>query len=538
MAPPALASEPVKVWVRLADKGPRSAAIPHTARGYEDLPVFDPYIDSLEAHGFQCDTRLKWQNRVSGWTVAEAFPQLRALPFVLEVSLLPRKAKPGLPLPKSGELWPPVGLGKGKGIGIGLDNGIGLKKSAALSIDYGAAKALMESLQVDKLHAWIVHSGRKPGHGLRIAIIDAEFHLGSPVFQDLFKQNKIRDQWDFVSKQPVAVYQDLSPESHGAECLSLIGGNLPGTLVGVAPDAEFLLYRSEENAHEGFVEEDYVAAAIERAVDSGAQVINISLGYRYEYDDGNADLPYSVLDGKTRPSSLAATGAARRNVVVSVSVGNIPGPDHFPTTPTLSAPADADSILAVGIADLHREHCGYSCTGPSADGRVKPDVASLGLFSGCTVAVGNSGDGAGAVNLFGGTSFAAPVVAGIAGLLRQVHPELSAESIRQALITTADRFLHPDSAMGYGVVDAWAALESIDIGARARISQSESFRIYHPGGMDPLFLPWDFLNPVPEFELFEITGSRIPVTVRIFGSTLLIQPRQDLRTGVYLLRTR
>src|SRR6185295_912752 len=101
------------------------------------------------------------------------------------------------------------------------------------------------------------------------------------------------------------------------------------------------------NAGETYVEEDYVAAAIERAVDSGAHVISISLAYRYDYTDGSPNLPYSSLNGRTRPSSLAALGAARRGVLVSVAMGN-DGPT-LPSGPTISAPADADSILSVGI---------------------------------------------------------------------------------------------------------------------------------------------------------------------------------------------
>ena len=141
----------------------------------------------------------------------------------------------------------------------------------------------------------------RPGRGVRVAVIDADFHLGSPIFSAM--KTRIRDQWDFVAGRPQAVTDSLL-NSHGAACMSLIGGNLPGTLVGMAPDAEFLLYRAEEGAQERYVEEDWVAAAIERAVDSGAQVISISLGYRYDYTDGQPDLPYG-FPGWTYPARFA-----------------------------------------------------------------------------------------------------------------------------------------------------------------------------------------------------------------------------------------
>lgn len=515
-------TEPVKVWVRFKDKGPSTARIFHASRAFEDLAVYAPYIAALQARGFSTDTRLKWQNQVSGRINAGLLSDLAQLPFVAEVSRMPRKARPEpglsrLPLP-----WGPHGLGK----------------ISALGLDYGAGRALMESLHVDKVHAWITGSGMQPGRSLRIAVIDADFYLGSQIFQPLFAQNRIKDQWDFVSNQPLAVKKELIPGSHGAECLSLIGGNLPGTLVGVAPEAEFLLYRAEENDHEGFVEEDYVAAAIERAVDSGAQVISISLGYRYEYDDGNADLPYAAMDGKTRPSSIAATGAARRNVIVSVAMGNLPSTDHIPATPSLTAPADADSILSVGIGDRFRRRCSYSCTGPAADGRLKPEVSSMGLIGNCAIAVANTDQDSGMVEQFQGTSFAAPVVAGIAALLRQTHPELNAEAIRQALIKTADRASHPDSGLGNGIVDAWAAFLHIHGDTAEHASPIGWVRLYHRGGLNPLFLPRNSLDPLPNLQLLDINGRRIPVSTRIFGPTVLVQPRHDLRTGVYLVHIR
>ena len=85
-------------------------------------------------------------------------------------------------------------------------------------------------------------------------------------------------------------------------------------------------------------------------------------------------------------------GAARRNVLVSVSMGNegdLAGPGN---PATLSSPADADSILAVGIVNRFRVPCTYSSTGPSADGRVKPDLVSMGI-DGCTVVVADSRSG-------------------------------------------------------------------------------------------------------------------------------------------------
>ncbi|MDB5051932.1 MAG: C-terminal target protein [Fibrobacteres bacterium] len=507
--------EPVKVWVTFKDKGPATTAISHASRSYENLSVYAPYIQALGASGLAAEVRLKWQNRVSGYVEEGSIGTIRRLPFVASVELMPRKA-PYRAMPRLPFQWPPNGLAK----------------RAAEGLDYGAGRPLMESLRVDKVHAYMTALGMPPGKGMRVAVIDADFHLGSPIFAAM--KSRIKDQFDFVANKNTAVTDSLL-DSHGAECMSLIGGNAPGTLVGGAPEADFLLYRAEEAAQERYVEEDYVAAAIERAVDSGAQVISISLGYRYDFTDGSPNLLYSEFDGRTRPSSLAALGAARRNVLVSVSMGN-DGAKDASGFPSLSTPADADSILAVGIADAFRQRCSYSSTGPSVDGRVKPDVMSLGIAGNCLVAVADPGSAVAASEAAGGTSFAAPVLAGIGTLMRQLRPELSAEDIRQALITTADHYAHPNGEVGHGVVDAAAAVRKTGVPILPPLVETGISRLYHSGGENPIILGWDPGRPKPDLQLIDLSGRRIPVTVLKSGVLLMLRPKHPLQTGVYIAR--
>lgn len=535
-------SEPVKVWILLKDKGQTAAvggssasaakargarakadAFPHSAqaaRDYENLPLHEPYLEALRARGFVPDVRLKWQNRVSGRIAADRMDDLRRLSFVSEVSAMPRKAPRSRGFPEGRRPW--TG---------GLP---GLGKRASDVFDYGSGRGLVDSLRVAKVHTWMAAAGMPPGLGVRVAVVDADFHLGSPVFSAM--KGRIRDQWDFVAGKALAVTDSLA-DSHGAECMSLIGGNLPGTLVGMAPEAEFLLYRAEESGQERYVEEDWVAAAIERAVDSGAQVISISLGYRYDYTDGNPDLPYASFDGRTRPSSLAALGAARRNVLVSVAMGNEGDLADAANPATLSAPADADSILAVGIVDRFRVPCAYSSTGPSADGRVKPDVVSMGI-NGCAVAVADPRSPLGAVSQFAGTSFAAPAIAGVAVLLRQLGPEQSAQSIRRALIETAERYRNPDPQVGYGLADVSAAAKRIGVPINPPLAQSGLARLYHAGGTLPLVIDWDPERANPTLQLIDLRGRLIPIKVSALGTRLFVVPEHPLQTGIYIARIR
>lgn len=507
----------VKVWVALADKGPghrppAATAPPASQRDYENRPVYAPYLDSLAHAGFALAAALKWQNRVSGKIEASRLPALRALRFVTSVEPLLRRRRrdpvpPAVPLPA----WP-------------------LAKRAA-GIDYGAETALFDTLGIARLHRWMIGNDVRPGAGMRVAVIDADFHLGSLLFADL--KTRIRDQWDFAGHRPNAVDDSLE-DSHGAECLSLIGGNAPGTLVGAAPAAEFLLYRAEINDSELYAEEDYVAAAIERAVDSGAQVISISLGYRWDFDLGEEDIPYAQLDGKTRPASLAALGAARRNVVVSVAMGN-EGQSH-PEGPSLGTPADADSILSLGIANSDRVRCGYSSTGPAVGGRIKPELVSLGLIGGCNVAVAYPDTAPPHAVAYSGTSFATPVAAAAAALLRQARPEASAEQIRQALMRTADHADRPDNETGYGVMDVAAAALSLGVPLKIELVEKGRSRVFHPGGEGPIFLEWDPHRPQPPLEMVDLSGRRVPISVQLSGSVLALKPSRNLPTGVYMAR--
>lgn len=508
---------PVKVWVALVDKGPSlrppvTAAPSTVRRAYENRPLYAPYLDSLARLGFGIDAALKWQNRVSGRIESARLPALRAIPFVAAVEPMLRRTRratilPHGPLPA----WP-------------------LAKRAA-GIDYGAAASLYDSLGIFRLHTWMDGQGMQPGQGIRVAVIDADFHLGSAIFADL--KPRIRDQWDFAGHRAQAVDDSLG-DSHGAECLSLIGGNAPGTLVGAAPAAEFLLYRAEINDSELYAEEDYVAAAIERAVDSGAQAISISLGYRYDFDLGEPDIPFAQLDGRTRPASLAALGAARRNVVVSVAMGN--EADTHPGGPSLGTPADADSILSLGIADQERRRCSYSSIGPAADGRVKPELVTLGLIGSCGIAVANPEAAAPATVYYAGTSFAAPVAAAAAALLRQARPEATAEAVRQAMMRTAGHADHPDNETGHGVLDVAAAARSLGVPLSINLAEEGRRRVFHSGGRGPIFVTWDARGTLPPLQLTDVSGRRVPISVTQSGSLLALKPDRFLPTGVYIAR--
>lgn len=543
------ASSPVKVWVVLRDKGPLAVSGSLAGRALEDAPVYAPYMSQLRQAGFTPDVSLKWQNLVSGWVDSAKIAGLSGLPMVRRVEIVPHRKTPYIRTPRT-----PVKAGNA------------LSKAAAISASpasptYGPFQQLFDTTQASALGAAVAAAGEVPGQGLRIAVIDANFRLGNEAFAHLWQDSQIVDQWDFNHNLPVAAYDTVALDAdsgHGAAVMSILAAQ-SGSLQGLVPAAKYLLYIAQNIDTEYYSEEDWVAAAIERAVDSGAQVINISLADRYDYsyppndtasDDTDYSVPYSEMNGRTRPSSLAALGAAERGVLVSVAMGN-EGPMYYgpngPTIgPTISAPADADSILSVGILDMTLCPCSYTSTGPTADGRIKPELSSIGpvSLSGSTrprvcsyassdfcetptvdpTAVSGTLDQ-------GGTSFAAPLVAGIAALLRQLHPTTSAQTIRLALMATASQTLHPDSAAGYGLVRAADAnriltSNSTAEGAFAWERNSPDYERWQPG-----------LN-FSTIRLWDLSGRRVSVQAQtnpnapIFG----IVPNPGGGSGVYVWR--
>jgi subtilisin family serine protease len=186
---------------------------------------------------------------------------------------------------------------------------------------------------------------------------------------------------------------------------------------------------------------DYWQAAAEWADSLGADVISSSLGYS-EFDNAADSYTYADMDGRTTVVTLAAAEAARRGIVVVTAQGNEGNlPWHY-----LLAPADAESVLAVGATDSTGTVTSFSSYGPSADGRVKPDVCAMGSF---VAVVSPSNDTA--ISHGSGTSYSTPEAAGLAALLLEAHPTWTPFEIIEALRATATRFDTPDDRVGFGV---------------------------------------------------------------------------------------
>ena len=274
------------------------------------------------------------------------------------------------------------------------------------------------------------------GKGIRIAVLDGGFPGVDThdAFAHLRKNQQIKKTYNFPKKQE-NVY---GWNSHGTMVLSCIAGlDRSGNKMGLATGSEFLLARTEVNA-EPAKEEVYWMMAMEWADKNGADVINSSLGYgadRHNPED---------MDGQTCLVTRAANMAASKGILVCNAMGN-EGDDR--TWKTLGAPADADSILSIGgVRPRDGEHINFSSYGPTADGRMKPNVSAFG-----------EADVAKPGNVFSsafGTSFASPLVAGFVACAWQSDRDLTNMELKSEIEKSADHYPYYDYALGYGVPQA------------------------------------------------------------------------------------
>lgn len=416
-------------WVRFVDKGlareeaatalvtrieeldPRARARRERARfgdtaDVRDLPVFGEYVDAVRSMCVKERFRSRWLNAVSVEANEASLERIRAMPFVESVVPVARRL--------ARHEW--------------FDQRESEPRELHFSLDEPLA-----ALMVPPLHACSLS-----GAGVRVAVLDSGFNLEHILFTGL----DVTAQWDFVGQDAdVSIEQGEQLEEfiHGTQTLSIVAG-LGGEYHGVAPHAELLLARVEESSSESPADEDRFVAGLEWAEAQGAQIVSASLGYKdwYEYED---------LDGNSALSTLAAQVAADNGVLVVTAIGNA-GPE----AKTLSAPADAVGVLAVGAVDPELALAEFSSRGPTSDGRIKPDVLAPGM----KIWTADAGDVTSYLQMVG-TSASTPFIAGIAALLLEASPETVPSTLAETLRSTAVSHNMPDQDAGWGLVNAHAA---------------------------------------------------------------------------------
>jgi serine protease AprX len=281
--------------------------------------------------------------------------------------------------------------------------------------------------QLDTMGFQFFHRNKINGAGITIAIIDAGFDKAneSRAFQHIYAANRVLKTYDFIDNDS-NVYHG---SSHGTSVWSLIGGNLDGQPIGLAPNASFILLRSEDQQTETMADEDRWILAIEKAYEWGADIVNSSIGF------SNVLHKRSDLNGQTLISK-AADMAAKKGMLVVISAGN----EWVTAWRTLAVPADADGVISVGGIDKEGGHSYFSSVGPTADGRAKPEVVAPGT---CVAVKGNQ------LHLGNGTSYAAPLVAGYLACMLEWKGK--GNFTKDSLQNYAGLYPYFDYMYGYGV---------------------------------------------------------------------------------------
>ncbi len=434
-------------------------------------PPAQSSIDCIRPLVERIRQRSSYFNAVSADVRAEMIPRIIELPCVGKVDAVRtyrRAREPLLPDKESMPLHAPASPMIGK---------------------YGDSFNQLYMIEaVDLLEMGYNGSGDSSSAGqIMIGVLDTGFLLDHYAFDRL----DVHAQWDFVNDDPVTENEPGDPldqDKHGTLVLGTIAGYGEGYLIGPAWGAAFLLAKTEIYDEEIEVEEDNWIAGLEWCDSIGADIVTSSLGYVKWYDP-----PDSFLDGETALCTRAANRAVSRGIVVCNAAGNY----GYDGATSLIAPADADSVITVGGVYPDGSFWPSSSRGPTADGRIKPDVMAQAVSVQSVLYPVDYG-----YWKYSGTSFSTPLVAGLCAQILEIHPDWTPMQLKDSLLVHATNSDSPDNDFGWGIARGLAT---------AGIS---------PGGAAGVSFSNGYPNPFGDSVTFDIYSDRWTyVSARIYDSS-------------------
>jgi len=399
-----------------------------------DLPVSQKYITKIQAQVEQVQYHSKWLNSSVVIATEEQVDEIKDLPFVEKVELVARgfydashsAKKESKPFPFR----------------------INFKKKSESAYEF----------QNELLGIPTMHREGYTGKGITIAVFDGGFQYADkiPAIKHLFKNDQILATRDFVLPHSDNVFRS---DTHGTGSLSLIASNDEGSLIAGAYNASFILCITEDVRSEYRVEEYNWVRAAEYSDSLGVDIINSSLGYNV-FNDPDMNYQKKDLDGNTAIITQGAVMAAKKGILVVTSAGN----EGTGNWRTITAPADADGILTVGAITNSLRKSNFSSVGPTADGRIKPEVTTLGS----SVSLWRTPTGVGTAS---GTSFSAPQVAALAAGLWEAKPDLTKKQLLHLILSTASQADSPDNDFGYGIPNFSSAFFGVESDLEEKIQE-------------------------------------------------------------------
>ena len=424
-----------------------------------DIPVAQEYLDQLRTLGVSIHSISRWLNAVSIEATPSQLSLLTIQPFVssLQQVMVQKFSRP--------ETYRELHQ---------------LQKVQVDGIDYGLSRTQHTRSKVVDVHALGIY-----GAGVLLGMIDDGFnyHYAHAALKNL----PVVAEYDFVqrdSNTSIAPEEYFTQGNHGEATLSIAAGFQNGDLIGAAYGVSVLLAKTEIDSVEIVQEEDNYVEALEWMERLGVDIVSSSLGYDDVDPAGmynSGDIVYQMKNGRAGKTSFAGLIAARKGVLLVTAMGNegwaktdtvIQRNDNGTVsqivwerksgTGSLLTPADADSIVSVGATDSTGVLTQFSSTGPTADGRIKPEVVNQG--DAVYFAYGSETG----ISLGAGTSFSTPLTAGAAALILSAHPDLTPMQLREALMNTAQQDIvdsrigslsYPNNYYGRGYVNALEAVE-------------------------------------------------------------------------------
>ena len=523
---------PDKYWVKFTDKNDSPYSINNpgeflsqraldrrAAQGIEieenDIPVNPAYVQGIKDAGATVLNVSKWFNSAVIYTTSSSvISSINALPYVLSVE------KAGGANPSENDTEKP--FFKNESFSKIPEGDLLKSVTSGNSYDYGQAYN-----QIDMLNGIPLHDAGFDGAGMIIAVLDAGFlNVNSlSVFDSLWDNNQILGTRDFVNPQSPNIFNS---HYHGCMVLSTMGGNLPGQMVGTAPKASYWLIRTEDADTEYLIEELNWVAGAELADSLGADVINSSLGYT-TFDDPSQDHSYSDMDGNTAPITIGADIAASKGVLVCNSAGNSGGSSWQ----YIGAPADGNEVFSIGAVDANGNYASFSSTGPTSDGRIKPNVVAQG--SGSTVI--SPWDGT--VSSGSGTSFSSPITAGMVACLWQANPEKKNTEIMEAIQESATLAGNPNNQLGWGIPDYSLAKNILTVIDNEIDNNKANILAYPNPFKDELFVSLtDESDDIRSIELYDLTGKMI-LSQNVNSSleqNVKLNSAENLDAGIYFMQ--
>ena len=459
-----------------------------------DLPLTPQYLKEVQATGFKIRHVSKWLNAATGVATDSIAQLIAELPFVTGVKRVGVYHPPTQRLVNTRKQPPQAYQATDNYYGYGISQIRMVKGHALHRLGYAGEK---------------VYIGVQDGGFLNVDV--------NPFFDSLRINDRIVATRDFVDGDTY-VYESAR---HGSSVLSVMASNLPYLFVGTAPEASYLCLKTEDIRSESLTEECNWVAAIEYADSIGVDVINSSLGYT-TFSEKSMDYDYLNLNGKTSRASLAADIAFNKGIFVVNSAGNS-GNDPWRFTGT---PADSREIFSIGAVTYSGFRAGFSSFGPTADGRIKPNIAAPGD----RVVV--AANGTYEVGLSSGTSLASPLIAGLVASLKEAFPNEDNRTIRLAIEQSSNQATRPDNVLGYGIPNFYKAYQLL----KGKEQQTTDFIDVYTSNKAVEIV---FLKPVAEKSFLRIYD---------WSATLLLEqevlPKQqfeqliweyNLPTGVYYL---